>query len=590
MRFFGFGFRGVAVCLLLLYTLLVSGNVTLAQTPTYTSDPNIADFTGAVRSYATLTNFNNTDGNVEGDLFTPTSLELSTTQFRVYNLPPFTPITGLPNTSNWILATFNFPVSSITVFPNIDHFGSAYDGYQYSIAGSNDGQSWVMLYDTLTVISSDTENGEPFTIGTFSGTPPTTVNNVLTPGSTPGGFGVVGYIATFNFGTPYKYYAFGTSTEGAGNPEQELSAVGTGSSQTVNVQFTPSNTPETQIGTIGNPSDPAAHSLALTLASVTNAINVSITFFYEPTDLSTGMSGIGIADGDCELGATEDTDFDCRLTPDFAYPNHGLPPGDQLVPHIIPSHNNLGVWVRVIATRVSDGLPAVAGTDYAALVSWYYAWNCNPPLVGSSDPSTCPPAQGPPNPAYQAGWNNMNPQMYDRPGANPDIAFVANITTFSKNCAETTCVGTNDPGTGGKTKTLNDIMIGAPPNPPTGTPSDTVELLLPAPGISPFRYLKGLPMLVAFELEKGSTETPDPTALTSPHSVNVATLDPTGANIPVQYPAGAPTTFTYNPFFKTYFIFLSPAAYKTDGTVYTLQINSDLFPAPVTAKFVVKKF
>ena len=58
----------------------------------------------------------------------------------------------------------------------------------------------------------------------------------------------------------------------------------------------------------------------------------------------------------------------------------------------------------------------------------------------------------------------------------------------------------------------------------------------------------------------------------------------------MQYPAGFPTTFTYNPFFKAYYIFLSPAPYKTDGTVYTLQIDSDLFPQPVNVKFVVKKF
>ena len=37
-----------------------------------------------------------------------------------------------------------------------------------------------------------------------------------------------------------------------------------------------------------------------------------------------------------------------------------------------------------------------------------------------------------PNSDYLPGWNNQNQQMYDRPGENVDIAFVANITTFSK--------------------------------------------------------------------------------------------------------------------------------------------------------------
>ena len=347
---------------------------------------------------------------------------------------------------------------------------------------------------------------------------------------------------------------------------------------TVNpVLFNPSTTPETQIATIGNPSDPAAQSLALTLASVTNAINVWITFFYEPTDVSTDSHGIGIADGVCEAGATEDTDFDCRLAADFTYPAPLLPTGDRLVPHIIPSHNNMGVWGRVFATRVSDGMPAVAGTDYAGPVEWYYAWNANPSLANPT-----------PNPDYIPGWNNQNEQMYDRPGENVDIAFVANITTFSKSCSSTTCVGTADPGKGGKTKTLNDIVVAAPPN-PSGT-ADKVEPLVPVPGISPFPYLKRLPMLVSFELENGSTDKPDPTALTLPHSVSVATLDPSGNPIPVQYPAGFPTTFTYNPFLKEYYIYLSPTPYKTDGTVYTMQIDSDLFPQPVNLKFVVKGF
>ena len=44
MRFFVFGLRGVAVCLLLLCALLVSGNVTMAQTPTLTLSPTDLSF------------------------------------------------------------------------------------------------------------------------------------------------------------------------------------------------------------------------------------------------------------------------------------------------------------------------------------------------------------------------------------------------------------------------------------------------------------------------------------------------------------------------------------------------------------------
>jgi hypothetical protein len=590
----------IEVALVLSILLLTSISSAQGQT-TYTSDPNIADFTAGITSYAVLSNFNNSDGCVVGSSFAPTSSELAANPCRVYNLGTSNPVNGLSATNNWILATFSSPVSRIVVFPNIDHYGSAYDGYQYQIYGSNDygsaSPTWTKLFDAVTVNG----DGEPFTLGTFTGTPPSTVNNVETGGCRPGpvnspGSNCVGYEAQFTFATAYKYYAFGASTVAASNTEQEFSAVGT-SSQTETIQFTRSPTPETQIATIGDPTDPAAQSLALTLASVTNAINVSVEFFYEPTDLSTGTHGIGIADGVCENLATESADFDCRLAGTFTYPDNGtLTPGDRLVPHIIPSHNNLGVWVRVIATRVLDGKPAVAGIDYASSVDWYYAWNANPSLIPFSELATTNAAvfTGPVNPEYQPGWNNLNSQMYDRPGANPLIDFVFNITTFSKSCDPPppntpSCVGTADPGVGGHTITLNDVVAAAPPNPPSGTALGTVELQVPVPGISPFPYFKGLPMLVSFELEDEATEASIANALTSPHSVSVATLDfLTGKNIPVQFPRGFPTTFTYNKFFKSYYIFLSPAPY-TPGTKYTLQINSDLFPAPVTATFVVKR-
>jgi hypothetical protein len=186
-----------------------------AQATVYTSDTNIADLTAGIANYAELSNF--FAGDVSSP-FTPTSSELALSGFRVYDggsLP------GLPADNNWILATFASPVAAVRVFPNIDHFGSAYDGYQYAIEGSNDGSTWTPLFDALTVVGA----GEPFTLGTFVGTAPSVVNNVGTPGAGPGG--TVGYEADFNFATAYKFYAFGASTEAidAGNPDQELSAV-----------------------------------------------------------------------------------------------------------------------------------------------------------------------------------------------------------------------------------------------------------------------------------------------------------------------------------------------------------------------------
>ena len=187
----------------------------LAQATSYTSDSNIADFTSQVTQYATFSNFS--AGDVSSP-FTPTSIDVAA-GVRVYSGGA---ITGLPLTNNWILASFAGPVSQILVFPNIDHLGAAYDGYQYTISGSNNGTTWTSLFDALTVTGS----GEPFTLGNFSGTAPSTFNNVLTPGAGPGG--TVGYEAAFTFGTGYQYFAFGASTVAFDqrNTDQELSAVG----------------------------------------------------------------------------------------------------------------------------------------------------------------------------------------------------------------------------------------------------------------------------------------------------------------------------------------------------------------------------
>jgi hypothetical protein len=185
-----------------------------AQATVYTNDAVLADFYSS--SYASLSNY--TAGDIVSPTYTPTNATLSTGA-RVY-AGNYT--AGLPSGNNWILATFASPTSAIRVFPNIDHPGAGYDGFQYQIEGSNDGTTWTPLFNALTVVGT----GEPFTLGSFTGTAPTTVNNVLTPGAGPGG--TVGYIADFDFGTSFQYYAFGASTRAIRdqNVDQELSAVG----------------------------------------------------------------------------------------------------------------------------------------------------------------------------------------------------------------------------------------------------------------------------------------------------------------------------------------------------------------------------
>jgi hypothetical protein len=192
----------------------VLGAAPMLRATAYTSDPNIADFTSLVSSYAILSNF--TGGDVSSP-FTPTSSELATDGNWVGDGGS---IEGLPG-GDWILATFSSPVSTILVFPLVDHPAFAYDGYQYSIEGSNNGTTWTPLFDVLSVNGSG-----PFTLGSTAGTAPVSVNNALTPGANVSG--TVGYEALFSFASAYQYYALGPSTEAiaSGNPDQEISAVG----------------------------------------------------------------------------------------------------------------------------------------------------------------------------------------------------------------------------------------------------------------------------------------------------------------------------------------------------------------------------
>ncbi len=179
-----------------------------ASAQTYTSDPNLADFT-AGQMYGTFTNRASLAGDLFGNVPTNATIDAGN---RVY----------ADNPGEMIMVDLGAASNTIRVFANIDHFGSSYDGFQYTVLGSNDGTTFAPLFDALTVSGV----GEPFTLGSFTGTAPTNVNNVLV--GTGGGEGRTGYIADFTFGTAYRYYSFGASTVAirAQNEDQELSAVG----------------------------------------------------------------------------------------------------------------------------------------------------------------------------------------------------------------------------------------------------------------------------------------------------------------------------------------------------------------------------
>jgi hypothetical protein len=163
----------------------------------YTSNPNIGDFTADVH-YPTLSNFLFADTGIP---YSPSPVDIA----RGVRMIGGSTLAGLSG-YGWILASFSGAESTIRVFPNIDQITSPSGGFQYSIYGSNDGSDWTPLFDALTVGGT----GQPFRLGTFTGTAPTRVNNVLTPGT--GIDGTVGYEADFQFSVGYHEYAFGLST------------------------------------------------------------------------------------------------------------------------------------------------------------------------------------------------------------------------------------------------------------------------------------------------------------------------------------------------------------------------------------------
>ena len=201
----------------------------------YTSDTNLADFTAGILAFAQFDAGSGLvfDGPEPGLPYTPTASSLngsptSKTAYRVY-----------PDETNPpIVVEFPTAVSKIRVFPNIDHPGDAYDGYQYAIYGCTDaaGTNCTLqpLYDPTAVIGSGEGNCcAPFTLVSFTGTAPFQVNNVLTDGvnSGIGPGGVLGYEADFQFSTAYQYYKFTASTVAKGNYpspnlDEELSGVG----------------------------------------------------------------------------------------------------------------------------------------------------------------------------------------------------------------------------------------------------------------------------------------------------------------------------------------------------------------------------
>ena len=212
-------------------------------TPNYTNSTQLSNFTDTVvpNGYGTFVAGN----SAQSIPYTPTTAILAGSIS-----PPRIIATGSPCSNivsfSGIIVEFTNAVSQVLVFPSLDHLNNhsgngngsfGWDAYQYAIWGltinsSNSVVNQKLLFDPTSLFGTDDPTGltDPhYTLDTWYGTGPTSVNNSLTPGSGNGN-GVLGYEAYFDFGTgnAFKFFGFSASTLALGinaEREAEISAV-----------------------------------------------------------------------------------------------------------------------------------------------------------------------------------------------------------------------------------------------------------------------------------------------------------------------------------------------------------------------------
>jgi hypothetical protein len=354
-------------------------------------------------------------------------------------------------------------------------------------------------------------------------------------------------------------------------------------SQAAVLTFTPgNNVSRTGLFNCGAAAPPCPNPNANSMKFTFTTVKKTFTVVLSATEVSPS--------GTCTIppsgNANDDTtNFGCRLANFFAdhkpignYTIHPylFSPGTILnVPYCDAYSNGNCVFYRIQNPPNNTNSQFYGGT-----INFYIAWN---------SPITPP-----------AGYAN-NPQMYDDPSNDLDAAdypstpgfpyapedhqFVFNITTYFNPNGQ---AGLGDPGIGGSGRTANDWVVAFPLTSP-----DNAQLVAPFAKPDTAIYLSSLPMLVAFTLENKTSDVSDPSAVTRPNYVNAAVLDSNGVRQSVQTFPGAPNTFTYAsrsrfPFTDDplYYIVLDPSIY-TLNKVYQLQVQSNLFDAPLTKNFKV---
>ncbi len=275
--------------------------------------------------------------------------------------------------------------------------------------------------------------------------------------------------------------------------------------------------------------DPNAHSLKLSIAQV----NTSFTLTVTAIEVS-----LSEANGVCQNGHTETTDFDCRFKTNFHIQT--LPSGDVIVPQCDPYSKGNCVFYRV-----SNVPPASA---YQGPVTEYIAWNNNAFL---------------PPPIY----SSTNPRLFDDPDSPPfdhDHQFVFDITDYFNSGGGQ--VGL-DPGLSGHTKQFSDFVVAFP----AALPSPAYTVTVKSPGPAPIG--RGVVIPVAFTLTQGNTAITN--ALVAPNTVSIGVLNAQGVRQSVLATDGSVPVFKYDPPTNTYSLLLATEVYAQGN--YQLLINSNLF-------------
>jgi sugar lactone lactonase YvrE len=310
--------------------------------------------------------------------------------------------------------------------------------------------------------------------------------------------------------------------------------------------FPPSNTPVSNVAVVNCPSgttpctDPNAHSMKLTVQQVSNSFTLTVTSYEVPLRQANGV---------CENGQTESTDFDCRFVSYF--PIQTLPNGNVIVPQCVPYSNGNCVFYRVGNTPST--------TTYQGPVIEYIAWN-NSAFV--------------PPPIYQVN----NPRLYDDPSDPPyDVnhQFVFDITNYYQPTGEFVGV---DAGISGQTNHFNDFVVAYPGVINT---SYSYSWLPPLKGSKTTQFAVGASIPVRFHV---MPDKPTGVALLSPNHLGYSVLldtsntgctDFTGLHQPVLTLPSTQTNFVYDAKHQEYDLKLA-GIYKPGN--YKLLVNSNLLP------------